>query len=100
MTTTHIAKQVAQTCQWRGIPIAGIKANGPCNREATLTGSNNGGGDNHLCTQHMRQRARAGYGFQYVWPCTANGFVYYPATARAVGHQARALSTSARAMAR
>lgn len=94
MTTSTLARQVAQTCQWRGIPRAGIKATGPCHREATLTGHNNGGGDNHLCTQHMRQRALAGYGFTFVWPCAANGFVHYRTTAAAMpGHRAVSAAT-------
>lgn len=93
MSPNLIAKQV-QTCEWRGIPIAGIKA-GPCTREATLTGQNNGGGEQHLCTQHMRQRALVGYGYTFVWPCAANGWTYYD------GYDyARPLSAAAKALTR
>lgn len=67
-------------CQWRGIPTAGVTADGPCNNIATLTGKTNESGEQHLCSVHLTARDRAGYGayrYTYVWPCQANGFVYY-----------------------
>ena len=82
MTTSTLSKtrQVAQACQWIGLPAAGLASTpGGCTREATLTGVNNGGNstEQHLCTQHMRARGRAGHGYTFVWPCTANGWSRY-----------------------
>ena len=63
-----------QICQWSGIPRLGIT--GTCSRPATLTGCNLTGAEQHLCTQHMQQRAKLGYEYTYVWPCQLNGYSY------------------------
>lgn len=73
-TETTAAKTI--TCQWRGIPIAGIPGE-PCDKTATLTGASNDRGEQHLCTEHMAQRQAAAYGgysYTWVWPCLPNGF--------------------------
>jgi hypothetical protein len=72
-----------KTCQWTGIRAASIT--GTCDQPATLTGQNISSGQQDLCTEHMIERDRAGYGYTWVWPCLANGYTRdsLPATAAA-----------------
>lgn len=65
-----------------------------CSREATVTGSNNGQGETHLCTFHMGREQRVGR-FLFVWPNSANGRSFY-GHYRALGY--RPLSKVARSL--